>query len=177
MLLYLFALRDSGGELLEQGAVPAGVQYFPARAPYLPTDGRLDSEEAEKARESLWKRKGLLLQDEAVLQAMEPGEKPRRLNYSQRKDGSLSGDLADRDQLSLLENYIFRVLSSMVEDIASGNIQPNPYTRGSSHNACAFCPYGAVCHETEVEDRRNYKAMSAQRFWEEIRKEQTQNGR
>ena len=176
MLLYLFALRDSGGTVLEQGSVPAGVQYFPARAPYLPSDGRMEPDEAESERQSHWKRKGLLLQDTSVLQAMEPGEKPKRLNYSIRKDGSLSGDLADREQLSLLEDYIFHILGDMVEDIASGNVQPNPYTRGSSHSACAFCPYGAVCHETEVEGRRNYKSMTAQRFWDEIRKEQKNNG-
>lgn len=177
MLLYLFALRDSGSELLGEHAVPAGVQYFPARAPYLPADGRLDGEDADKERLSQWKRKGLLLLDEAVLQAMEPGDKPKRLNYTVRKDGSLSGDLADRNQLSLLEDYIFHTLADMVEDIASGNVRPNPYTRGSSHSACSFCPYGAICHEAEVEGRRNYKTMTAQRFWEEIGKELDKNGR
>ncbi len=177
MLLYLFALRNSGSAALGDHPVPAGVQYFPARAPFLPAEGRLDPEEAQEERKGQWRRKGLLLQDEAVLQAMEPGEKPKRMCYTVKKDGSLSGDLADRDQLKLLENYIFHVLSRMVEDIASGNVQPNPYTRGSSHNACAFCPYGSVCHEADVEGRRNYKAMKAERFWEEIEKETLRHGR
>ena len=177
MLLYLFALRDSGDDALGERPVPAGVQYFPARAPYIPSDGRLTKEEAEKARKTLWKRRGLLLQDEAVLQAMEPGETPQRMCYTVRKDGSLSGDLADRDQLKLLEAYIFRYLGKMVEDIASGNVQANPYTRGSSHNACSFCPYGTICHEAEVEGRRNYQAMKPQRFWEEVEKEMKNHGR
>lgn len=176
MLLYMFALRDSAGSFLGESAVPAGVQYFPARALYLPADGKLDDEDAEKLRQSHWKRRGLLLQDEAVLQAMEPGEKPRRLSYSVSKDGTLSGDLADREQLKLLEAYVFQTLAEMVEDIASGNVQPNPYTRGTSHNACTYCPYGTVCHETEVEGRRNYKTMTAQRFWEEIGKERKNHG-
>ena len=177
MLLYLFALRDSGDEMLGTRPIPAGVQYFPARAPYISAEGKLTEEEAEKERKSLWKRRGLLLQDETVLQAMEPGETPKRMNYTVRKDGSLSGDLADREQLKLLEGYIFRFLGCMVEDIASGNVEPNPYTRGSSHNACAFCPYGSICHETQVEGRRNYQAMKPQRFWEEIEEEMKRNGR
>lgn len=177
MLLYLFALRESGGELLGKNCIPAGVQYFPARAPYLSSDGTLSEEEAEKERKALWKRKGLLLEDEAVLQAMEPGETPQRMCYAIRKDGSLSGDLADRAQLKLLEAYVFQVLSDMVEDISSGNVQPNPYTRGSSHNACAFCPYGMICHAATVEGRRNYKMMTAQKFWEEVGKEMSRNGR
>ena len=176
MLLYMFALRN-GEDLLGDHPIPAGVQYFPARAPYLPSEGRLEEEEAEEERRAQWKRKGLLLHDEAVLQAMEPGEKPIRLCYTVKKDGSLSGDLADRDQLKLLEGYIFKFLAGMVEDIASGNVEPNPYTRGSSHDACAFCPYGAICHEKQVEGRRNYKAMNAQRFWDEIGKEMGKNGR
>lgn len=177
MLLYMFALRNSGDDLLGDHPIPAGVQYFPARAPYLPAEGKLNGEEAEKERASQWKRRGLLLRDEAVLQAMEPGESPQRMCYSVKKDGTLSGDLADRDQLKQLEHYVFRVLASMVDDIASGNVEPNPYTRGTVHNACSFCPYGAVCHEKTVEGRRNYKTMTAQRFWDEIGKETKSDGR
>ena len=171
MLLYLFALRSSGDPSLGNHPVPAGVQYFPARAPYLPAEGTMDDTSAEKERRPQWKRKGLLLEDEAVLQAMEPGDHPIRMCYSVKKDGSYSGDLADRDQLKLLERYVFSILGRMVEELASGSVEANPYTRGSSHSACSFCPYGSICHETTVEGRRNYKAMTAQRFWEEIGKE------
>ena len=176
MLIYMFALKHSGVDLLGEKPIAAGVQYFPARAPYMTSDGRLTEEEAESARQKEWKRRGLLLHDEAVLHAMEPEDGPSRLCYTVKKDGTISGDLADRDQLKLLEGYVFRVLGKMVEDIASGNVEPNPYTRGSSHNACAFCPYGSICHRETVEGRRNYKAMTAQRFWEEIEKEMKHHG-
>ena len=176
MLLYMFALKHTGEDLLGDHPVACGVQYFPARAPYLSSDGRMSEEDAQKARQKEWKRKGLLLHDEAVLQAMEPGQNPTRLCYSVKKDGSISGDLADREQLKMLESYIFRYLARMVEDIASGNVTPNPYTRGTAHDACAWCPYGSICHKEDVEGRRNYKAMNAQRFWEEIGKELKTNG-
>ena len=176
MLLYLFALGENGGDLLGERAVPAGVQYFPARAPYLSAEGKLSGEEAEQERAKLWKRRGLLLRDESVLQAMEPGETPKRMSYSVKKDGTLSGDLADRDQLKMLKRFVFQVVAGMVEDIASGNVEPNPYTRGASHNACTFCPYGTVCHEACVAGRRSYQAMTAQRFWEEVEKELKHHG-
>ena len=176
LLLYLFALQECGGAVVGDRPIPAGVQYFPARAPYVNADGRMTEEELEKLRLKDLKRKGLLLSDEEVLQAMEPGENPQRLSYSVKKDGSLSGDLADREQLKLLKAYLQRILGKMVDEIASGNVEPNPYTRGSSHSACTFCPYGAVCHEAEVEGRRNYKTMTAQRFWDEIGKEMGSNG-
>lgn len=176
MLLYLFALADAGEETPEDSLIPAGVQYFPARAEYIPSDGRLTPQEADQARKSKWKRRGLLLKDREVLQAMEPGDKPRRLDYAVRSGGDLTGALADREQMRLLKRYVFHVLADTVSDIASGDVTPNPYTRGTSHNACAFCPYGAVCHKETVEGRRNYKAMSAQQFWEEIDKEMKRHG-
>lgn len=140
MLLYMFALKSSGSDMLGDRPVAAGVQYFPARAPYLTADGKLTAEEAEQERISQWKRKGLLLNDEAVLQAMEPGDAPKRMCYSVKKDGTVSGDLADRQQLRLLEGYVFRVLSGLVEDIVSGNVEPNPYTRGSATTHAGSVP-------------------------------------
>lgn len=171
MLLYLFALESGGEEVVGENSIAAGVQYFPARVPFVAADGKLSDEEAQLVRQKEWKRRGLLLHDEKVLQAMEPGEQITRLCCTRKKDGTLSGDLADHKQLRMLERYLFRVLGNMVDEIASGCVEPNPYTRGTSHNACTFCPYGAVCHQKSVTGRRNYKAMTAQRFWEEIEKE------
>ena len=98
-----------------------------------------------------------------------------RLCCKVKKDGDVSGDVADREQFKTLCGYVFRLLGNMVDDIASGNVKPNPYTRGSTHNACRFCPYGPVCHSASVSDRRNYKMMSSQRFWDEVAKEMSKH--
>ena len=174
MLLYLFALEQAGQDLLGDKRIAAGVQYFPARVPYVNLDGAEESE--LKDRRSNWKRRGLLLADELSLMAMDPDDSMPRLSCKRKKDGTLVGDVADRDQLRQLRQYVFAVLGRMVDEIASGNIDPNPYTRGSSHDACAFCPYGAICHKQNVPGRRNYKTMTSQRFWEEIGKEVDKHG-
>ena len=176
MLLYLFALEKSGQEIIGGHPVAAGVQYFPARVPLVSADGRLTDEEAEEARQSEWRRKGLLLGDEEILHAMDPSDNMGRLCCNRKKDGTISGDLANREQLKLLRQYVFTLLSNMVSQIASGNIEPNPYTRGTSHNACTYCPYGSICHQNEVQGRRNYKTMTSQRFWEEIEREVDRHG-
>lgn len=174
MLLYLFALEQEGQSLFGDKRIPAGVQYFPARVPYVSLDGAAEDE--EKDRRSNWKRRGLLLNDELSIKAMDPDEDMNRLSCKRKKDGTLVGDLADRSQLKMLRQYVFNVLGKMVDEIASGRVDPNPYTRGTSHDACAFCPYGAVCHKQCVEGRRNYKAMSPQRFWDEIEQEVKKDG-
>ncbi len=176
MLLYLFALERHGSALLGEHPVSAGVQYFPARVPYLTEDGRLTAEEAAKERLKEQKRRGLVLNDEKVIEAMDPSPDLKRLSLKRKADGTVTGDLAGSEQLGMLRRYLMRFLSDMVGEIARGNVTANPYTRGASHNACAFCPYGAVCAGQREQGRRNYKAMTAQRFWEEIEKEVQRHG-
>ncbi len=173
MLLYLFALEDQGKSLGGR-RIPAGVQYFPARVPYLSAESNLSSEEAEKERLKQWKRQGLLLNDEASLSAMDPSLST--LSCKRKKDGQLDGDLADRAQLGMLKTYMMDLLSGMVEEIAAGKVSPNPYSRGTSFDACTFCPYGAVCRKGGEGARRNYKTMSSQQFWEGVEKEGKSHG-
>lgn len=176
MLLYLFALEDNGQPLLGDQPVPAGVQYFPARAPYVSVDGLFDTQTADKQRQAKWKRSGLTLNDEEVLAAMEPEGSGKRLGIKRKKDGSVSGDIADRAQFRLLKQYVFKILEDLVDRIGSGCVDPDPYTRGSRHNACRFCDYKTVCNAATVAGRRNYKEMSAEEFWDGIQKEVGTNG-
>ena len=171
MLLYLFALEQGGEEILGDKPRIAGVQYFPARFPFMTADGRLSDEDARKERAKELKRPGLILLDDDVLAAMDPDEDMKRLSCRRKSDGTVTGDVANPAQFRLLREYVFRLLGRMVDSIAAGHVEPNPYTRGSAHSACAFCPYGAVCARERESGRRNYKTMTAQRFWEEIGKE------
>ncbi len=176
MLLYMFALEQGGERLLSGDPISAGVQYFPARVPLVSADGKLTEEEAAKERVSLWKRKGLILSQEQVLQAMEHTDPPVRMPYKRKKDGSLSGNLADSAQLALLKTYIFALVAGMVDEIAAGNVKPNPYRRGKSHDACRYCPFASVCHKQDVTEVRDYEAISAEEFWEEIERKVKKNG-
>lgn len=176
MLLYMFALEDEGKKLLSENPVAAGVQYFPARAPYILVDGIQDTEAIEALRTKEWKRKGLLLRDTDVLNAMAADGDTARLSATVKKDGTVSGDTADAVQMKMLRAYVFALLGKMVDEIASGCVEPNPYTRGSNDNACRFCPYGPICHPENIDGRRNYKTMTAKCFWEDIEKAVSVNG-
>ncbi len=176
LLLYMFALEDRGDTVLGDNRKPAGVQYFPARSAYIGANGSLTPEQANDKRTKDLKRKGLILSDGDVIGAMEPEGSPKRLSCKSNKDGSLTGDIADREQLRILKDFVFHVLRKQVEQIASGNVDANPYCRGTSHDACTYCPYKSVCHFMVVAGRRNYKAMTAERFWEEVGKEMNRHG-
>ena len=176
MFLYLFALEENGEELLGDNAVPAGVQYFPARFPIITLDGVTSDDEIEVKRTKELKRQGLILKEDHVLRAMEPCDKPLRMHYTRNKDGTIKGHLATREQMKLLKAYIFMLLRGFVDDIASGCIDPNPYTRGSNKNPCDYCPYHEICHSEYVKDRRNFMTMTDKWFWEAVGEELNRNG-
>lgn len=176
MLLYMFALENHGEQLLGENPLPAGVQYFPARVPFISSDKKLSEEEASEFRKNSWKRSGLLLDDEGVLEAMGSEENTSRFPFRRKKDGTISGDVAKAQQFQDLKAYVFHLLRNMVDDVATGKIEPNPYSRGSRHNACSFCPYGAVCHMAKVDNRRNYRAISADEFWNHVQQEVNDRG-
>ncbi len=172
MLLYMFAL-ENGETVLGENPRPVGVQYFPARIPYLSADHKLEGYALEDFWIAALKRKGLVLKDADILEAMEPGG-PVRIN-AQIKKGEICGHVIDREQMHQLKAHVFDTLRDLVDQVASGNVDPNPYTRGNDHSACRFCPYKAICHYVTVPGRRNYAAMNAERFWQEIGKE-SRNG-
>ncbi len=171
MLLYLFALTDGGEGLLGVNPVPAGVQYFAARVPAVSADGRLSPEEAQLLHGKHFIRQGLLLDDHGVLSAMEPEGAPHRICARRDKNGDFVGDLANREQMKQLREFVFKTLGNIVDDITSGNVTPNPYQRGTAFDSCSYCPYGAVCHKDQLESKRNYKAMKSTEFWDRVGKE------
>ena len=173
MLLYLFALRKAE-EVVGENPQAAGVQYFSARVPFVTIDGKEDEDKLEKDRKLNRRHKGLLLDENHVLSAMEHREDgegrwdPAWLCCKANKDGKISGDIASRSQLRMLEDFVMDTLVDIVNEIAGGCVEPNPYTRGPENNVCRFCPFTAVCHEAEVEGRRNRAKVDAEDFWAEI---------
>lgn len=166
MLLYLFALERQGSVLAGQPLTPAGVLYFPARIERVAVNDKTSDKQIDTARRRNQVRQGVLLDDEAVLQAMEScGEEgPSFLPYKLKKDGTREGSLADGQQLRLLENHVFRVVSALIDELADGKIAPNPYYRNGSHNACMWCDYLPLC--AGKAEPRWLETISAADFWQ-----------
>lgn len=172
MLIYLFALTREAARYYGRALEPAGVLYFPARYDVESTKGRLSPEEAEKQHRKKLRRKGLLLDVEEVLQAMEPGTDPIYLPYNVSKNGERSGDLADERQLNLVEGHVRHTLGALADSVWSGTITPDPYWRGEEHNACRWCPYRAVCRVDSGElPLRKLRSVSKDEFWAALEKE------
>ena len=168
MLLYLFALEQSGGELLGTPLRPAGVLYFEAKAENTSLADKLNEEDMQKKQKAQKKRSGMLLDNEAVLQAMEPCEEsPTYLPYKLNKEHNRVGSLFTTQQLHLLEEYVFQTVAALGDELYSGEIAPNPYFLNNSTNACHYCAYASVCRDNK-EERWLNKVTSADQFWAQI---------
>lgn len=169
MLIYLFALEQKGQPLYGESLSASGVLYFPAHFDLESLDPNPNDAQIEKALRSGRKRKGLILDDPIVLDAMEPGDAPAFMPFSYKKDGTTSGSTATGEQFRALRRYVFETLSRMTDEIASGVLTPNPYWRNENKNACRFCPYTDVCHiEADVVKKRVRKSVKNSEFWQKV---------
>ena len=170
MLIYLFALEENGHREFGYPVKPAGVLYFPARQNVMLTDMLADDTTVTQARQTDLKRKGLLVDDDYLLQAMEKCDgSPRFLPYKVVKE-KRTGDLADSHQLQLLRRHVKRTLAQFADEIFDGNITPNPYDRGQ-HNACKYCDYAQICRKTPEQVRKLQKTKPAD-FWAELERKE-----
>lgn len=171
MILYLFALKEEKDALNLGELEAAGLLYLPTRDVIV--SGERDMSESEREREvsKELKRKGLLLNEEAVLYAMEHVDAGEGdfLPMKRNKNGDLVGDsLVSKEQLNILKDHVTGILREICEDFPKGDISPKPYWRSENQNACNFCDFRPVCHFEEGlfgGEKREIHTCSAASFW------------
>ena len=173
MLLYLFALQKEGAEFFGKEIEPAGVLYLPARDEILPAERGISPEALQKEREKMLKRSGLLLEDPAVLQAMEHEAltEPHYLPLRVGKDGNLSGSLASAARLGKLGTYVDKLLGQISDELRSGNIDADPCCHSEEDSQCRFCDWVSACQFRDGRDRdrlRYILPVKPEEFWKEL---------
>ena len=173
MLLYLFALQKEGAEFFGKEIEPAGVLYLPARDEILPAERGISPEALQKEREKTLKRSGLLLEDPAVLQAMEHEAltEPHYLPLRVGKDGNLSGSLASAARLGKLGTYVDKLLCQISDELRSGNIDADPCCHSEEDSQCRFCDWVSACQFRDGRDRdrlRYILPVKPEEFWKEL---------
>ena len=174
MLLYLFTLGDKGRAYFGKEVVPAGVLYIPAREAIATGSWDMSEDERQAQVDKALTRQGLLLEDAAVVAAMEDpaGEGNRFLPIRLKKDGSFRSDsLASLEQLGRLSAHVDHILTQVAQELKAGSVAADPYWRGGEHNACLWCPYHSACQFEEGvggDCRRWTGRMGAKEFWEAL---------
>lgn len=166
MLVYLFSIW-AGGEKGLSGALPAGVLYMPARDTVVTLDRSATKEDAEAAVTAKFRMNGLLLDDEAVLNAMEPGLAGVYIPVKRKKDGC-AGPLATLAEMGEIKGKIDSLLIKMAEELAGGNIRALPY-RKKNEIYCDKCIYKAVCRRSESGACVEHEAFHDDEFYARLR--------
>ncbi len=158
MLLYLFTLKDKGKELFGKEIVPAGVLYLPAREALVAGSRAMSEAERQKAVDKELTRKGLVLGETHVLEAMEHTDGDFRfLPLRVLSKGGIKGEaLVTAERLGKLERHTRKILGEVAAELAAGNIAADPFWRGPQQNACQYCDYAAACQFREGKDRRRW---------------------
>ncbi|MBR5540710.1 MAG: PD-(D/E)XK nuclease family protein [Clostridia bacterium] len=166
MLIYLFAICENGAE--RYGSVsPAGVLYLPAKLPFVNISRELSDDGMDRERFKVMRSNGLLIDDPAVLRAMEPDLAGVFIPVSLLKSGELSkaSSLATLEQFGRIRRRIQKVLVEMVEQLHAGAVNAVPI--GGVKDACAYCDYHDICcHEStdpvrELTSKKLAEALAA----------------
>ncbi len=166
MLVYLFSIQEGGkGELSE--TVPSGVLYMPAKNNVLNVARNDSLEKKIDAGRKTFCMNGLLLDDEAVLNAMEPGLSGFYIPVKQRKDGSLTS-VASLAEFGIIKNHIDSLLKNMAKELSEGKIAALPY-RKSSYSPCQYCRFKGVCRRDENAPFVEHETFSDEEFFEKVK--------
>lgn len=183
LLLYLFAIQEHGLERYRarlaqdiDEIVPAGALYIPARGALVNAPRETEEEQLEQLRRRQLRRSGLLLDDPAVLEAMEHGitKDGEFLPIGYLKSGKVSAaslsSLASMEQLGKLSAHIRRILRNMGRELLRGGMDARPVRRGPAEDVCQWCPYRAVCRfDPKLGDRPHTIAkIKPEEFWQSI---------
>ena len=169
MLLYLFTLEKFGEQRYGMEVVPAGVLYVPAFHKNMVGKDNMTDEEIAAQQQKKHLRSGLLLNDEAVLQAMEAGSEYEFLPIAVKKRGSSVPDaLATAEQLGLLAGHIEQTLQKLAAELGGGSIAAAPGFKSRQDNACSYCQYKEMCGFEDGERGehcRHMKNLPTEQVW------------
>ena len=172
MLLYLYVLCDNSRRYLEENGElrPAGVLYHPLSDLLTGKDGTVTD------RLKSMKMSGLVLDDAAVIQAMEQQGQGVFIPASLDKSGQPKGSVITARQFALLRGVLERLVTRMAEELLAGNIQALPllFHDSDAPGACAYCDYRAVCGREDEDACRSFVKQKADTVLQEM--EETADG-
>lgn len=179
----LRAARTALGRQAEQ-VCTAGVLYIPAKTPYVPAEYEEDDAEVSRKLGKELRRIGIVLDDPALLEAMEDpaGGAYRFLPVTLKKDGSLgaASSVTGSEGFARLVRGVDRQLRRIAGEIAKGDIEARPVSTGPDWSACDWCPFRDACHfdETMKKDgRRKIKVLPDSEVYARLQEEEEQDGR
>ncbi len=151
LLHYLFAYCEM------KGYIPAGALYYGVSLPKIKISGSESEEEIKEKIEKELKRKGILLKDTSVVQAMSPNCEfvPASIN----KDGSFSKackNLFTHEDFQNLSDTLKNSINHLSNQVFCGNMDIAPNEMDGKTEPCKYCALADLCrNKKQKEDDDN----------------------
>lgn len=148
LLIYLDALLAVGKGTLGEKLLPGGVFYFRVQDPMVKATERLSVADVERMLEKEMTMSGLVLDDEAVIRAMDGTfeQESAILPVGYKKDGtpSAKASLASVETYGLLQQYAVTLAAQTAKRIQQGEIAVRP-TQNGGQLPCDYCEFLSIC--------------------------------
>ncbi|MGX7031025.1 PD-(D/E)XK nuclease family protein [Vagococcus zengguangii] len=163
MITYLdVALQNAVSLVGEEAVKPAGAFYLHIQNPRLKAPIKQDVLDEKLLTE--FKYKGLLLEDEALLEGLDVSLEPMKASavydLKQLKSGKLSSaqtlEQSDFDALITHNRQLFKEAGEKIYD---GEVNLNPAYRKKVRIACGHCPFRSVCQFDPMLKENNYHRL------------------
>ncbi len=156
MLLYLFAIEKNGSDIYED-IKPCGILYYPARVSIPKAENADDSIENLKKKDN--RMNGLLLNNSAVIQAMENDLSGEFIPIKISKNGDLTGQLISAETFGKLTKKLDGILYDIATGLQSGKIPAVPVNGKNYDKTCEYCDYRSVCGHTVTDEVREINSF------------------
>ncbi len=156
MLLYLFAIWNTKSRWFKErigceGEIyPAGILYFPAKAPDVNLASDTDAGNVYNLASREIKRKGLLLNDIDILRAMDKELRGAYIPVKfSKKDGlSKEKNIQTLEEFGRLSEEIGGLLNKIVKQMKQGDVRAVPIDmKDKKDSPCMYCKMKPICRK------------------------------
>jgi len=156
MLMYMLTIWKNGKPRYGE-VTPAGLLYMLSKTPMIKVEAEDTPKTIEEKQIKEMRMNGLLLDDEQVLQAMEPGIGGLFIPVTMTDNGKIraTSALASLEQFGILSRRAEKLMINMAKTLRAGDVDACPYTA----DPCKHCDYAAVCGH-EKDDRIRPRTFS-----------------
>ncbi len=173
MLIYLAAVIENGT------FTPAGVLYMPATRPVIVAARGAAEEELQKEADKKLRMNGVVLEAPEIIRGMEANAAGKYIPVALKEDTIAKPEhVLSETEIKYTVRYIKGLVADMEQTLHNGDVAALPLT--GDYDACAYCPYSAVCgHEKNDEGRERFRCNKAEvikQLEESMGKGENENG-
>ena len=132
----------------DKEVVPAAVLYYHIDDPTVESAVELSPEDLNQQILEQLRMHGVVNTGRGIVEKLDRfmGNKSAVIPVERKKDGSFSAysSVLSPEEMQVVSDYVNQKVKDIGKEIMAGNIQVDPYEKGSSQ-ACTYCAYKGVC--------------------------------